>query len=1058
MKNSSLREHAIVVGGGIGGLVCARVLCDHFSKVTIVEKDTFPKTPEPRKGIPQGHYLHILLAKGIRTLDELFPELLSSLEADGAVKLNVGTDLAAKMPQGWMPKYQSDIWLYACSRPFLEWHIHKQLTDNNKIEFIEQSKVDSLLLDHDKKSVIGVSLQQKECQKNVYADIVVDASGRSSKAGEWLENLGFPKPEETVIEPRIIYSGRLYKKPANFQADWKSLAVYPYDSENPCGGFVYPVENDRWMVTLSGVGKTPSREDALFLEFARNLSVPDIYNAIKDAEPISPIYSYRRTINRIRHFEKLEKRPECFFALGDSVCSYNPVYGQGMTSAILGAVAFGELLTRYDQDLTYLAEEFQEKLAKINFTIWQRGSIDDIRWSESSSENNDLKKEIIEKTKFMDRILELATRDTKTAELLWNVLHILKPANALLDVGIHNKLAALEAPKPVSNIWYARVKPGGLTANTADANEAVKKTIGELAANKEFKKLAQLWVQGHSIDWQSLHPENTPQRLHLPTYPFAKEKFFISKANNKRIFSDKESSNFINSLLHKNIPDISESVSSADHKVANSEKYIATEKPSLTTRQKIELFLKQAIANQLNKTIDEIEINRGYFELGLDSLGFIMIVEKIQDVIGEKLPPTILFEYVTVEQLSDYFSEKYSDRFDRLNIATLEADENKIEEHINKSQAGLASVKAAELNRTGNGYVGNTFDSQERLVKNNASTAASTFPELIHLNKTRQGRPIFWIHGGLGGVQPYHVIAENLQRPFYGIQALGKRGRAFAGIKAIASHYINVMQSVQPKGPYDIGGYSLGGLISYEMTRQLQELGETVSSIIMLDTLDTSALEKIKISKKSQQLLAVNFALASRVIQEPKILARTLIHRKEINSSLEPDLFKRQLIDVAMKKGLITEAQLNEKLEQMAIEEDEYKIEDYSLMPLPLPESVDCYYFRNKSGMFFGKLEPYFVISRSEYSVDHTNYWELWKKLLPNFEIIDVDASNHMALLSEPKVYKAIIEFCNTLYSGKPITESLLQSLNTKNSKPGGISRFLLNFTRPKDRNRENSI
>lgn len=914
MNDSSSREHAVVIGGGIGGLVCARVLCKYFSKVTIVEKDLFPKTPEIRKGVPQGHYLHILLAKGLKILDELFPEFLSTLEADGAVKINVGTDMVAILPQGCMPKYESDIWLYGCSRPFLEWHIYKQLSTIRKINFIQQCKVSSLLYDHDKKSVTGVSLQQKDGQKELLADIVVDAGGRASKAGEWLENLGFEKPEETIIQAPVVYNCRMYKKPANFQADWKMLSIYPGDAENSCGGFVYPIENDRWMVTLAGVGKTPSTEESLFLEFARNLPVPDIYNAIKDAEPLSPIYSRRRTVNRIRHFEKLNNRPECFFTLGDSVCTYNPVYGQGMVSAILGAVTFDELLSSCSQDLTNLAERFQKKLAEVNFTIWQRGSLDDLRWSETSYENEKLQKEIMERTKYMDRLWELAIHDTKIAELLWNVLHVLKPASALMTLEVQNKLAKFKKPKTHSNVWHARVKPNGGAANIFDADEDLKKIIGQWVAKKEFKKLAQLWVQGGSIDWQSLYEEKTPQRLHLPTHE-----------------------------------------------------------------------------NQIEK--------------------------------------------------------------------------KQTEKKILKSQAVLTSKKKSDHSLTHSQFLQNESDSQKESLADQTSMG-SEFQELILINQTSHGRPVFWIHGGVGGVYPYYSIAENLQRPFYGIQSKGHRPASCRGIEAIASYYIRIMQSIQPEGPYDLGGYSLGGLICYEITRQLQESGETVSSIIMLDTLDTSGLKKLRTSRKSWLLMAVNWTLAARAIQKPQQLAETLIHRSEINCSLKQDRFKKRLIDLATKRGLATEAQLNEKIEQMSNDEREFEAGRYSLLPLSFPKSVQCYYFRNKSGLFFGELEPYFSISSDENLVDHTNYWELWQKHLPNFEIMDVDSPNHMDLLLDPKVNEAITDFCSALYSEDGMTAKFLESfkhnlknkhgvLNLKNlesSKSSFISRLLSNITRAREK------
>lgn len=1348
MNNYLDREHAVVIGSGIGGMVCARVLCEHFSRVTIVEKDLLPKSPATRKSVPQGHFLHILLAKGLQVLDQLFPELLPSLEKDGAVKFNVGEDVSAKMSHGWIPKYKSDIWLYGCSRPLLEWHIHKQLAANGKINILERSEVVSLLYDQENNNVSGVSFQQNDVRKELLADIVVDASGRASKTIKLLEEIGFKKPDQTIVQPPVVYSCRAFKKPANFQADWKLLAVYPDEAKSSSGGFVNPIENDQWMVTLWGVGKALSRDDSLFLEFARSLPSPDIYNAIKEAEPLSPVYSHRKTISRINHFEKLKDRPEQFFTLGDTVCSYNPVYGQGMTSAVLGAVALGELLSSHPKGSKNLAEKFQKKLAGVNSQIWQRGTLDDLRWSETTSENEILKKEIAVRTKYMERIWRLAIHDTQIAELLWSVMHFLKPINELTTLDVQNRLARFEEKKTNTGIWHARV----------DSSTLTKKNIGEAVSTSKLDELAKVWVQGGAVNWQNLHQGKTLQRLHLPTYPFEKEKFSISKAQKSNAFSKAKSFNYIHPLLHENISDFFEQRFSSsfvgdefflcDHQVngkkilpgvgllemariamekasgsqkngnaiqftnvawsqsitvndcpkeirirlsakdisqiqyevygeaenddesivysqgiacinmreeastididairsqmkrgilsaadcykafktmgveygvgyqgiqeiyqgenqllaklylplslqntqndyvlhpslvdcalqssiglmflsegkatdVNGEvpfrpsqpfalesldiidsltadmyawaRYSTDNKPSdntqkmdidlcdingnicvkikgvcykkevkvpeeslenklgisfteikanpepiaLTAREKVELLLKLEISVQLNQPINTVETTRGYFELGLDSLGFLMLIEKIQNVIKEKLPPEKLFEYVTIEQLSNYLSQEYSEQFELWAAPELKAEESEIEikeakdneseDKAFKSKGAVSSHASSEFSHSYRRFLEPSSKPQEKRLVDQVSTTSSNFPELVHLNKKSQGRPVFWIHGGIGGVQPYYYIAEGIQRPFYGIQAKGKIRTSSSGMKSVASYYIRIMKSIQPEGPYDLGGYSLGGLISYEITRQLQEQGDTVSSIVMLDTLDTSGLEKIRNSVRSQQLLYVNLTLASRVMQDPGMFTKTLIHQNVLDESLEPHLFLEHLVDLAAKKGLVSKAQLKEKVAEMAGEEEDYSVDLYSLAPLPYPGAVKCYYFRNKSGLFFGELEPYFIVSSDKSLVDNTNYWGQWQKNILDFHIMDVDTPNHMNFLLEPKVYKTITNFCISLYSEKGMTEAFLESFKQNLNENHGvikdkeeeylnsglISRFFSNMTKRKNK------
>lgn len=885
MKNYSGRDHAVVIGGGIGGMVTARVLCDHFSKVTIVERDPLPKTPQTRRSVPQGNYLHILLSKGFRVLDELFPELLSALESDGAVKIDIGADLEAILPQGRAPKYESDVWIYGCSRPLLEWHIHRQLLTNSKISIIEQSNVLSLQYDREENRVTGISFQQQDSSRELFADIVVDASGRASKARTWLENLGFEKPEETAIAPPLVYNCRLYERPENFQAGWKMLAIYPDDTKSSRGGCIYPVENNRWMVTLSGAGDAPLRKDAEFLEFARSLPEPDIYNVIKDAVPLSPIHSRSKTTNRIYHFEKLSERPECFFTLGDSVCTFNPVYGQGMTSAILAAVTFSDVLSNHPQELTGLADRFQKKLAEVNLQTWQRGSMDDVRWCETSNTNIKLKKEIEERSKFMNQLWALAIQDTQVANSLWHVLHFLKPANELMTLDIQNKLTKFLTQKKPTNIWHAGVKSNDLPPINVESIGALQQNIGQRVSDKELIELAQVWVRGGEIDWQVIYGEKTPQRINIP----------------------------IN-----------------ENQSARENTYQSREVPAPD---------KQPYSNKSDS--EEFKKSSGYL------------------------------------------------------------DRERIFEESNK------------------------------------------FSELIHLNNVFVGRPVFWIHGGVGGVYPYFNVAEGLQRPFYGIQSKGHRPASCKGIKAIAAYYIRIMKSVQPEGPYDLGGYSLGGLICYEIVRQLQELDDAVSSLVMLDTLDTVGLKKLKTTHKSRLLISVNWALAATVIQDPQNLTKTLINRDDIDCSLRLPEFRKKLIDLAKAKSKLTEEAFSDKIAQMTNDFQEFEAHRYVIRPLPSPESVKCYYFRNKNGRFFGDLESYFSISDDENHVDHTDYWSLWEKRIHNFEIIDVDAPNHMDLLLVPKVYESIAEFSRGLYSDEGMTATFLTSFKQQLKNKHGVLNYM---------------
>ncbi|AEI40435.1 SDR family NAD(P)-dependent oxidoreductase [Paenibacillus mucilaginosus] len=316
------------------------------------------------------------------------------------------------------------------------------------------------------------------------------------------------------------------------------------------------------------------------------------------------------------------------------------------------------------------------------------------------------------------------------------------------------------------------------------------------------------------------------------------------------------------------------------------------------------------------------------------------------------------------------------------------------------------------------------------------------FPELILLNHGSDGPPVFWFHGGLGGVEMYQALAQTSRRPFYGIQARGwMTGRSpLQGIGAMAAYYVHILLQVQPEGPYDLGGYSLGGVIAYEVVRQLQELGKTVNTVVMLDSPYGPAFQQGAVSRTSAVLQAVNLALASKHFQQPEQFAQTLIHRDEVTFGLEEGELLQQLIGLGSGRGLTkTAEQLQAMIEANVKIQHAYQFDRYTAMPLPDPHAVTCYYFRNKRGLIFGELEPYFSTTEDSTVLDRAAYWKEWERQFANLHMIDVDASNHMVLLSEARSYERIFEFCERLYSGGGITYEFLEGFKDKMKQLHGV-------------------
>jgi 2-polyprenyl-6-methoxyphenol hydroxylase-like FAD-dependent oxidoreductase len=212
------------------------------------------------------------------------------------------------------------------------------------------------------------------------ADFVVDASGRSSKLPSWLQAIGYDAPDEAIIDVRLGYAGRRYKIPTDPAPDWDIMLVAAYPPDHPRGGLIYGEENGIWMVMLAGVmGDYPPTDDAGFRAFAQHVD-PDFYTAIEHAEPVSNIIGYRRTENRFRRYDKLSHWPDRLVALGDAVCGFNPVYGQGMTVAAMAAVELGKTITKGSPDLSGVAQSFQKKYPKIVEPAWLLATSADLEW------------------------------------------------------------------------------------------------------------------------------------------------------------------------------------------------------------------------------------------------------------------------------------------------------------------------------------------------------------------------------------------------------------------------------------------------------------------------------------------------------------------------------------------------------------------------------------------------------------------------------------------------------------------------------------------------------
>ena len=318
------------------------------------------------------------------------------------------------------------------------------------------------------------------------------------------------------------------------------------------------------------------------------------------------------------------------------------------------------------------------------------------------------------------------------------------------------------------------------------------------------------------------------------------------------------------------------------------------------------------------------------------------------------------------------------------------------------------------------------------LLNKQPTAAASTlhFPELIHLNDIQQGMPVFWIHGALGSVESYQFLAESCSRPFYGIEARGAMSDhpPLEGIAAIADYYLQIIKTVQPNGPYDIGGYCLGGIIAYEISRKLQLENEKVNSLVMIDSPDNQgfnrAAQSANIPRKNAALQVANTLLWPTAVDNVAEIGQQMIHQDDVDESLSDDDFIAVLGVMVYEKGANIDAESAREFIRRNINvQVAYQINNYQIQPLPAPEEINALYFRNKNGYFLGALTTHFQTRTTTFCLDHINYWQEWQREMADLQLIDLNVANHMTILFEEEAKAVVKHYCDEIY----ITEKVME-------------------------------
>ncbi|WP_256301499.1 NAD(P)/FAD-dependent oxidoreductase [Haloarchaeobius salinus] len=440
---STRSERAVVGGGGVSGLLAARVLADAYESVTVLERDAVPDGPDPRRGVPQSHHIHVLLEAGRATLESLLPGYGTDLQAAGGLEIDSATDLAFFAEGDFLAPGPTPLPHFAATRPLYEQVLRSRVAALDGVTLRPRTRLTEYRLDDAGEAVTGVVVQsERGGREELDAALVVDATGRTSRTPAWLDSSGFEPPPVDEVHIDLAYSTALVDRPP---ADNTAYLVTP-SADEPRGAGVLPVEDDRWVVTLAGLhGDHPPTDLDGLRRFAAGLPIPDVATLLEERTVVGDgIAHYPFPSNVRRRYEALARVPEGLLVVGDGIASFNPLYGQGMSVAALESLVLHDVLASTDD--TTLAPRFYERASDVVDVAWRLAIGSDFQFPETTGDKprgTDLM------NRYVSRLTRRAHDDGQLRDAFVRVMMMDRPPNSLFEPRI---LWRVLAPRPVQTV------------------------------------------------------------------------------------------------------------------------------------------------------------------------------------------------------------------------------------------------------------------------------------------------------------------------------------------------------------------------------------------------------------------------------------------------------------------------------------------------------------------------------------------------------------------------------------------------------------------------------
>ena len=428
-------ERVAIIGASIAGLLAARILHESYGEVVLLDRDALHDGAASRKATPHAVHPHGLLAKGREVLECLFPGLTDSLVAQGALRGDIGMEVAVDANGERFAAQPTGIVGLAVSRLALEAEIRRRVRALPCVRLLTQVEV--LAPAYENGRVTGLRVQSCDGGQPevIPAALVVDCSGRSSHTPMWLGKWGYEPPEEERVQIGLAYTSAYFEReevrPALAAVIGAATPSLPRPSillaQEPSG----EGGQLRWVAGVGGYeGDHVDATREAMAKRAREINSPEIAALAENGKMIGRPMQYRMPYSWRRRYEKLRRFPTGYLVLGDALASFNPIYGQGMTVATCEAVALREAT---ESGMDGLASRFFKAAAKVIDIPWQVSVGADLALEQVPGPRP-FPINLI--NAYVGRVQRVAVQDPRVAGAFIKVMHMIEPPPSLFAPAI----------------------------------------------------------------------------------------------------------------------------------------------------------------------------------------------------------------------------------------------------------------------------------------------------------------------------------------------------------------------------------------------------------------------------------------------------------------------------------------------------------------------------------------------------------------------------------------------------------------------------------------------